>query len=86
MKRQIAGQAKLRGWLRILLGCTSLAYFFVTWVSHRAEEAIRSYYFKDFSKYAPNGFEVAGMLVALYLLLVAFAARWRVFAPKPPRG
>jgi len=79
MKGQAAQQsAPIRPVWRAVLASLSIVLAGVIFFGAQAGLAIRGYYFKDYSPWAPSVSDLLAALVALYLLLVAVTGRWRL--------
>jgi hypothetical protein len=71
---------------RFLIGLVALLLFASQYAGSVADKLVRGYYFKDFLTPIPGAADIAVLVLALYLLLVAASGRWLIVPTGSRRG
>jgi hypothetical protein len=63
---------------RLLIGLIAFVLLAGEYAGFVADKLVRGYYFKDFRAHVPGVVEIAILVLAVYLLLVAATGRWLI--------
>ena len=76
----------IRAHRRLLIGLVALLLLGSEYGGFLADKLVRGYYFKDFHTRVPGAADIAILVLALYLFLVAATGRWSIVRTRDRHG